>query len=176
MTVRSIYRFNIYMIVLIYFIISYYIEMNITIDSIIISILLCMLWYYYFSDRLFVMGLSDIESRYSQGKINWYCIKGEDQVSIDRVYLKGEYDEYWKELEYGIILERGDLLKKFDDCQRYYDTFGKLGAEFRFKLSDIKKRRLYMDKVQNKRIYGGLSLIFLLLIGYIYWVVIYPMF
>jgi hypothetical protein len=120
------------------------------------------------------MDCSRIGSYYEHCKVEWRCIKSEDQYHIDRVYIKSPYEEYWKELCYGIILDRGDSLKKFDDCTKYYDTFGKLGAEFRFKLMDLKVRRPYIDKLGVYRMYKFLSLLVILLLGYIYWVIIYP--
>lgn len=172
---KGVYRFNLYMLVSSYFCISYWVYSSKLLDSIFISLMVLLLWYYFFSYRCFWMDCERISSYNDHCKVDWRCIKAEDNFSIDRVYVKSPYEDYWKELTYGVILNRGDNLKKFDDCTRYYDTFGKLGAEFRFKLMDLKVRRPYMDKLSIYRWYKFLSLLFILIIGYIYWVIVYPM-
>ena len=164
------YVFCIFLYIYVYILFSCYIYNSLTLDYIFLSVLLYLLWYITFNKRSFLVTYELLDRHYHGHEDLEWAYEGCDGV-IDKLFIRIGNEDYWREVESGLLYLSGvDIVKRYDSIKSIYKTTKQLEDELRFRLSNHKDRKGYVNKVNRSNIIKWVSLFILLIITYVFWI------
>lgn len=139
-------------------------------DHIVLSILLLVLWFIFFSHRTFVMTRSRLRDYYSNNsKLEYKSLMIRGEIKEIYVRVKGYTD--WYKLDYLLTIPKDCGYNIYEEFVDNNKTIGDLLKTMDSKSEDALIGGRYRIMKSNYKVFKYMSLIFLIIFEIFYWVI-----